>query len=67
MNKLHDETETALQIVLYTQSFVPGKYVADDYLKNWESLEIKNQEIEKRRRKEKEEANDWLSEHPDYL
>ena len=39
MNRLHDETKTALQIILHTQSFVPGKYVADDYLKNWELLQ----------------------------
>lgn len=33
--KLHRETETALQIVLSTRSFVPGVYQADKYSKNW--------------------------------
>jgi len=32
---LHKETETALQIVLSTQSFKPGIYVADKYSGDW--------------------------------
>lgn len=37
---LHRETETALQVCLAAQSFVPGRYVADKYLDNW-SLETR--------------------------
>lgn len=32
---LHKETQTALQIVLSSQSFTPGIYVADDYSNDW--------------------------------
>jgi hypothetical protein len=32
---LHRETQTALQIVLVTQSFVPGQYEADMHERNW--------------------------------
>ena len=32
---LHKELEIALQIVLSTQSFEPGDYIADDYSRNW--------------------------------
>jgi hypothetical protein len=35
LNKIHKETETALQIVLATGSFKPGWYEADQYDKNW--------------------------------
>jgi len=35
MNKLHKETEIALQIVLITGEFRSGEYIADDYLDNW--------------------------------
>lgn len=35
LTELHRETETALQIVLTTQSFKAGEYVADDYSANW--------------------------------
>lgn len=35
-NQLHKETETALQIILATGEFKPGKYVCEDYTKNWE-------------------------------
>ena len=35
-NKLHKETEIALQIILYTKSFIPGKYVKKGYGKDWE-------------------------------
>jgi len=35
LQKLHEETETALQIVLSTQSFIPGKYTADEYGFDW--------------------------------
>ena len=33
--KLHKETETALQIVLSTGSFIPGSYVCSEYMKDW--------------------------------
>ena len=33
--KLHREMENALQIVLVTGSFKPGKYEADEYSSNW--------------------------------
>ena len=32
---LHRETEKALQVVLASQSFVAGDYVADEYRNNW--------------------------------
>ncbi len=32
---IHAELETALEIVLVTQEFAPGRYVADDYGTNW--------------------------------
>ena len=35
MNKLHKETETALQIVLKIGEFRSGEYIADEYLDNW--------------------------------
>jgi hypothetical protein len=39
-NKLHKETETALQIVLSTQSFLPGRYrKIHPYGKDWERIE----------------------------
>ena len=33
--ELHRETDTALQIVLETGAFIPGKYEADEYKTNW--------------------------------
>ena len=38
MLALHRETETALQIVLCTQSFTPGRYVQTDY-RTWKLME----------------------------
>lgn len=35
LERLHQETERALQIILVTQSFEPGEYVADAYSANW--------------------------------
>ena len=35
MNRIHKETQTALQVVLATSKFEVGKYVADDYCRNW--------------------------------
>ena len=35
MDKLHKETETALQIVLKIGEFRPGEYVADEYRDDW--------------------------------
>lgn len=35
MNMFHEETKTALQIVLVTGKFDKGIYVADEYSKNW--------------------------------
>jgi len=35
LNNLHKETKMALQIILSTQSFKPGLYIADDYKNNW--------------------------------
>ena len=35
LEELHNETETALQIVLSTKSFQPGKYMVDRYSHNW--------------------------------
>lgn len=34
MNKLHKETETALQIILKTGEFRPGEYITE-YFDNW--------------------------------
>ena len=33
--RIHSETQTALQIVLATGDFTPGIYAADDYDRNW--------------------------------
>lgn len=33
--KLHEETETALQIILYTKKFETGKYKKDGYGRAW--------------------------------
>ena len=33
--ELHEELKTALQIILCTNSFIPGVYVCDDYKNNW--------------------------------
>jgi hypothetical protein len=35
VNTIHHELETALQIVLASGKFVPGRYVADDYDRDW--------------------------------
>lgn len=35
MNQLHEETETALQIILATGQFKTGKYIASSYGKDW--------------------------------
>lgn len=35
MDKLHKETETALQVIVVTKSFEPGLYVSDKYRNNW--------------------------------
>ena len=37
--QLHQETETALQIILRTGSFQPGVYKCDPYKQNWELVE----------------------------
>jgi hypothetical protein len=36
--RLHKETETALQILLFNLSIKPGKYEADDYDINWKRI-----------------------------
>lgn len=38
-NKLHRETQTALQIVLSTGKFQPGTYRCDPYKENWDLVE----------------------------
>lgn len=39
-NKLHKETETALEIILHTRSFVPGRYrKSKPYGRDWELIE----------------------------
>lgn len=40
LHELHKETEIALQIVLSTQSFKPGKYVASKYGYEWKLVEV---------------------------
>ncbi len=37
--ELHKETETALQVVLATGSFEPGKYRAEEYTRDWVKVE----------------------------
>jgi hypothetical protein len=45
-NKLHKETETALQIVLNTLSFVPGRYrKIHPYGRDWELIESNQQYV----------------------
>jgi hypothetical protein len=39
LESLHRETETALQIILSTKSFIPGKYIDMDLNNNWKLLE----------------------------
>jgi len=34
--RLHEETKTALQVVLAAGSFEPGEYLADAYFDNWQ-------------------------------
>ncbi len=38
LGKLHIETEIALQIILYTGSFILGNYEADEYNINWKKI-----------------------------
>jgi len=38
LNKLHKETEIALQIILDTKSFIPGKYVKRDNGEKWKPV-----------------------------
>lgn len=38
LDKLHKETEIALQICLDTQSFETGKYEAEKYTSNWKKI-----------------------------
>lgn len=38
LNKLHEETQTALQICLSTQTFKAGTYEADKYSYNWKEV-----------------------------
>ena len=38
--RLHRETQTALQVVLATGSFQPGTYEADEYRSNWRAVGI---------------------------
>ncbi len=38
MDKLHEETETALQIVLVTGKFEPGIYIADEVGIKWQKV-----------------------------
>lgn len=40
MDKLHRETQRALQIILTTGKFEIGIYEADDYKNDWEKVEI---------------------------
>jgi hypothetical protein len=35
---LHEETETALQIVLAVGSFEPGTFACDQYMRNWKRI-----------------------------
>ena len=37
--ELHEETETALQIILSAKTFEPGTYVADKYTFDWRKAE----------------------------
>lgn len=41
LKKLHKETETALQIILSTKSFIPGEYIKEEYDTNWKLLDKK--------------------------
>jgi hypothetical protein len=38
LHKLHKETQIALQIILYTKSFVLGRYVKKDYGEKWKPV-----------------------------
>ncbi len=40
-DKLHSETETALQIILSTGKFKPGNYVSSDYNNDWKLVSNK--------------------------
>ncbi len=39
LHKLHKGTQTALQIILHTMSFIPGTYEAEDYTNNWKLVD----------------------------
>jgi len=39
LRALHEETETALQIVLYTGTFKAGLYQAGEYSDHWELVQ----------------------------
>lgn len=41
-SKIHREMENALQIILFTGSFKPGKYEADEYSSNWKLVPAPN-------------------------
>lgn len=43
--QLHKETQIVLQIILATQSFVPGIYEADEYHWNWRLIEQRDARI----------------------
>jgi len=36
--RIHTETQTALEIILATGSFEPGRYQADDYSRDWRKV-----------------------------
>lgn len=40
INNLHKEMEVALQVILSTQSFKPGKYIAGKYSNDWKLVEV---------------------------
>jgi hypothetical protein len=44
-DKLHKETETALQIVLRTGKFEPGVYECDVYRRNWRPVSTTNEDF----------------------
>ena len=42
LNNFHKEMKIALQIALSTQSFKPGKYVANEYCNDWKLEKVKS-------------------------
>ena len=40
LQSLHEQTATALQIVLSTGQFIPGRYQADDFSRNWTLIAV---------------------------